>query len=93
MEGDERSGKHRADYSDAVTESTEPDEAVGDPAPEITDSVEDDVDDEQVDQPKKRGALREAAVLITIAVVLYYVMLTFLALSHCSRIVVSASRA
>jgi len=30
-------------------------------------------------EKKKRGALREAAILITVAVVLYYVMLTFIA--------------
>ncbi|PRC60843.1 signal peptidase I, partial [Mycobacterium sp. ITM-2017-0098] len=40
----------------------------------------DGVDTEQ-DEPgkKKRGALREAAILVTIALVLYYVMLTFIA--------------
>jgi signal peptidase I len=40
----------------------------------------DDTDSEESDKPqKKRGALREAAMLLTIAVVLYYVMLTFVA--------------
>jgi signal peptidase I len=35
--------------------------------------------DAETDEPKKRGALRESAILIAIAVVLYYVMLTFVA--------------
>jgi signal peptidase I len=41
----------------------------------------DGVADEASDPPegKKRGALREGAILVTIAVVLYYVMLTFVA--------------
>ena len=81
---DERGGKHRAGYSDAVTDSTDPQDSSSDPTPEVTDSVTDDttdpVTDEKVEEePKKRGALREAALLITIAVVLYYVMLTFVA--------------
>ena len=36
-------------------------------------------DAEQEPDKKKRGAVREAAILITIAMVLYYVMLTFIA--------------
>lgn len=46
------------------------------------DSSTDDVDtDAETAEPgkKKRGALREAAILISIALVLYYVMLTFIA--------------
>ena len=79
MESEERGGKHRAGYSDAVTEPTEPHDSTD--APEITDSdsVTDEKPDEKADEPKKRGALREAAILVTIAVVLYYVMLTFVA--------------
>lgn len=44
-------------------------------------SAEDTSTDVEQDQPekKKRGALREGAILITIALVLYYVMLTFIA--------------
>jgi signal peptidase I len=39
-----------------------------------------DADDETDGEPKrKRGALKEAAILVTIAIVLYYVMLTFVA--------------
>jgi signal peptidase I len=40
-----------------------------------------DTDDTDSDEPdkKNRGAVREAALLLTIAVVLYYVMLTFIA--------------
>ena len=83
MASEERGGKHRAGYSDAVTDSTDPQDSSSDPAPEVTDSVSDEktdaVTDEKVEEPKKRGALREAALLITIAVVLYYVMLTFVA--------------
>jgi len=71
LESDEGGGKHRAGYSDAVTGATDPE----DPSDEKTDGVT----DEKVEEPKKRGALREAALLITIAVVLYYVMLTFVA--------------
>ncbi|MGA9374633.1 MAG: signal peptidase I [Mycobacterium sp.] len=36
-------------------------------------------DTEGEQEPKKRGALREGAILVTIALVLYYVMLTFVA--------------
>lgn len=39
----------------------------------------DEQQDEQQPAKKKRGAVREAAILITIALVLYYVMLTFIA--------------
>ena len=70
MDSEQRGGEHRADYSDAVTDST-------DPSDEPADT---DVEDETTDEPKKRGsALREAALLVTIAIVLYYVMLTFVA--------------
>ncbi|MDZ4265343.1 MAG: signal peptidase I [Mycobacterium sp.] len=40
---------------------------------------DDEQQDEQQPTKKKRGAVREAAILITIALVLYYVMLTFIA--------------
>ncbi|MBW8710227.1 MAG: S26 family signal peptidase, partial [Mycobacterium sp.] len=76
MESEHRGGKHHAGYSDAVTGSTDPDDLSSDLTPEPTDTS---VVDAQTDEPKKRGALREAAILITIAVVLYYVMLTFVA--------------
>ncbi|WP_414684882.1 signal peptidase I [Mycobacterium sp.] len=79
MEPEQRGGKHRADYADAVTGSTDPDDVAGEQTLEPVDS-DTDADDTTTDEPKKkRGALREAAVLITIAVVLYYVMLTFVA--------------
>jgi signal peptidase I len=67
-------GKHRAGYSDAVTGPTEPD----DPSAETADP-DTDADDAKSEPKKKHGALREAAILITIALVLYYVMLTFVA--------------
>ena len=46
-----------------------------------TDSVDQHSVDETDDEPKKKkhGALREAAILLSIALVLYYVMLTFVA--------------
>lgn len=47
-----------------------------DSAPAAT--AETDAETEQ-EPPKKRGALREGAILVTIALVLYYVMLTFVA--------------
>ena len=73
MESEPRGDDDRAGYSDAVTDSTDPDDSSN------TTEVSDSVTDEKPDEPKKRGALREAAILITIAVVLYYVMLTFVA--------------
>ena len=76
MESERRGGKPRAGYSDAVTESTDPDGSADEQTLEPADAV---VEDSKTDEPKKRGALREAAILVTIAVVLYYVMLTFVA--------------
>ncbi len=84
MESAPRGGKHRSDYSDAVTESTDPGddstehEPAGTTAADTT-AVDTTAVDAKTDEPKKRGALREAAILVTIAVVLYYVMLTFVA--------------
>jgi signal peptidase I len=78
LESEQRGGKHRAGYSDAVTDSTDP----GDDSTEQTLEPADEAaveDAKTEDEPKKRGALREAAILVTIAVVLYYVMLTFIA--------------
>jgi signal peptidase I len=70
---DDRGDEHRAGYPDAVTESTDPDG----PSEGSTD-VPDTTDD--AEEPKKKhGALREFGILITIALVLYYVMLTFVA--------------
>jgi signal peptidase I len=69
VDPEQRGGKNRAGYSDAVTGPTDPDE----PADPDTDVVD------EKSEPKKHGALREAAILISIAVVLYYVMLTFVA--------------
>jgi signal peptidase I len=48
--------------------------------PEADTTREADGPDSQREEPKrKRGALREGAILVTIALVLYYVMLTFIA--------------
>jgi signal peptidase I len=72
LDDEQRGGEHRAGYPDAVTGSTEPDESPAERALET--------DDPQTDEPtKKRGALREGAILVAIALVLYYVMLTFVA--------------
>ena len=72
MESQRRGGKRRAGYSDAVTDSTDPEDSSSEP-------METAVEDSKTDEPKKRGALRETALLVIIAVVLYYVMLTFVA--------------
>jgi len=78
LESERRGGEHRAGYSDAVTGATEPDDSS---AAAVEDAKSDAAveDAKTEDEPKKRGALREAAILITIALVLYYVMLTFVA--------------
>jgi signal peptidase I len=56
-----------------VTGPTDPDQSSSETTLETDES-------QSSEQPKrKRGALREAAILVTIAVVLYYVMLTFVA--------------
>jgi len=75
-----RGGKHRPGYSDGVTGSTDATDAAdtedsADPEEAAVDAAE--VEDEAPE--RKRGAVREAAILVTIAVVLYYVMLTFVA--------------
>lgn len=44
-----------------------------------TDDIDSDSEESGKPQKKKRGAVREAATLLAIAVVLYYVMLTFIA--------------
>jgi signal peptidase I len=76
LESEPRGGKRRAGYSDAVTEPTDPSDDSAEQTPEPADAA---AVDAKADEPKKRGAVREAAILITIAVVLYYVMLTFVA--------------
>jgi signal peptidase I len=68
-------GKHGAGYSDAVTGPTDPDETA-DPDTDVEDAQSEDA---QTEPKKKHGALREAAILVSIALVLYYVMLTFVA--------------
>lgn len=65
-----RGGEHGAGQPDDAAQSEEPDDdSLADP--------EGDGDDGEPE--KKHGALREAAILVTIAVVLYYVVLTFVA--------------
>ncbi len=48
-------------------------------SPTTTRSADPEADGDDGEPEKKHGALREAAILVTIAVVLYYVMLTFVA--------------
>jgi len=79
LDDEQRGGEHRADYSDAVTGSTEPD---GSPAERALETDQSDTVGKPAltdEPPKKRGAVREGAILIAIALVLYYVMLTFVA--------------
>jgi signal peptidase I len=80
---EERGDEHRAGYPDAVSGTTDPDESL-EVTPEDSDSVSDVAagaapQDDAEEPKKKRGALREFAILISIALVLYYVMLTFVA--------------
>ncbi|HEX2212211.1 MAG TPA: signal peptidase I, partial [Mycobacterium sp.] len=59
-----------------MTGSTEPHESSAD---QSTDN-DPDASDKPADKPEKKGgALREFAILVSIALVLYYVMLTFVA--------------
>ncbi|GAC1396509.1 MAG: signal peptidase I [Mycobacterium sp.] len=78
-----RGGAQPGGYSDAVTGPTESDdsstEQTLEPTEQTPDRAESTPGDTKTDEPKKRGALREAAILVAIAVVLYYVMLTFVA--------------
>lgn len=76
MERSQRGADERAGYADAVTGPTAPDESSTEPELEDTTS-ESESDGEK--PKKKHGALREFAILISIALVLYYVMLTFVA--------------
>lgn len=75
MQREPRGAEHRAGYPDAVTGSPKSDESSAERPPEDTASER----DAQKPEKKKGGALREFAILITIALVLYYVMLTFVA--------------
>jgi len=64
--------------AERTLETSDPDGAAALSADTETDA-DTDADTEQESGKKKRGALREFAILITVAVVLYYVMLTFIA--------------
>jgi signal peptidase I len=72
LEHVQHGGAERAGYPNAVTGSTEP-EATSTSTPPNRDP------DDSEKAEKKHGALREFAILVTIALVLYYVMLTFVA--------------
>lgn len=74
MERQQRGAEHGAGYPDAVTGSPESDESAAEHQPETA------APDGETEKPKKKGgALREFAILISIALVIYYVMLTFVA--------------
>jgi signal peptidase I len=84
LESEQRGAQHRAGYSEGVTgpadapDATDKNPAPSDQSDRELDTVEDD--ESEGDSPKKkRGAVREAAILLSIALVLYYVMLTFVA--------------
>lgn len=81
MDPEQRGVERRADYSDDVTGSTDaPDATDKDAEPSDLSDGPLDADEGDEDSPKKkRGAVREAAILLSIALVLYYVMLTFVA--------------
>jgi signal peptidase I len=65
-----RGGEHRAGQPDDAAQLEEPDDDA---------SADPEADGDDGEPEKKHGALREAAILVTIAVVLYYVVLTFVA--------------
>ncbi|WP_158168021.1 signal peptidase I [Mycolicibacterium smegmatis] len=68
------------DSTDASSEDALDHDSAGDSAANPADEWQSRPDPEQDEKPKrKHGALREGAILVTIAVVLYYVMLTFIA--------------
>ncbi|WP_003893807.1 signal peptidase I [Mycolicibacterium smegmatis] len=68
------------DSTDASSEDALDHDSAGDSAANPADEPQSRADPEQDEKPKrKHGALREGAILVTIAVVLYYVMLTFIA--------------
>ncbi len=74
-----------AGYAEAVTDTTDSPEGQPDSGPAEPDVVTtapdtDDTDhDHDHDHDKKRGAVRETVILAVIALLLYYVMLTFVA--------------
>jgi signal peptidase I len=89
-----RGDNSSADYPDLVTDSPdspEPQPAAGQSAPKVSTADPEgppgnpaagevsELDAGQEPEPKKKSALREFAILALIAVVLYYVMLTFVA--------------
>ncbi|ULE33136.1 signal peptidase I [Mycobacterium sp. IDR2000157661] len=63
-----------------MTGSTAPDESAAEQATDDDPKAADETAGKTADEPKKKGgALREFAILVSIALVLYYVMLTFVA--------------
>ncbi|MBJ7336572.1 MAG: signal peptidase I [Mycolicibacterium sp.] len=76
MDPEQRGAERRAGYSEGVTDATNASDATD--STDVSD-VEADIDGDAEQPKKKRGAVREAAILLSIALVLYYVMLTFVA--------------
>ena len=83
MDPEHTSGSDRAGYSDDVTGSADASGATEKDADDLesSDRIDaDERDETDAETPKKkRGAVREGAILLIIALVLYYVMLTFVA--------------
>jgi signal peptidase I len=83
LDPEHTSGSDRAGYSDDVTGSADASGATEKDADDLesSDRIDADEHDEtDAETPKKkRGAVREGAILLVIALVLYYVMLTFIA--------------
>jgi signal peptidase I len=81
LDREQREVEQPADYSEVVTGSTDAADATEEHADgsDPSGGAEAAGQPDGGDQPKKRGALREAAILLSIALVLYYVMLTFVA--------------
>ena len=77
MERERRGGKHRAGYSDPVTGSTDPETR---PPSARSTTADPAIDDAKTPtNPRSAARCAKRAILVTIAVVLYYVMLTFVA--------------
>ena len=77
MASERRGGEHRAGYSDPVTGPTDPEDSAAEQharAHGPTSKTR-----RPTNRTRSAAALREAPILITIALVLYYVMLTFVA--------------
>ena len=77
MESERRGGKHRAGYSDAVTDSTDPEDSSGEQTLRAARTRRSKT--RRPTNPRSAVRCGKRRILVTIAVVLYYVMLTFVA--------------